>query len=305
MKWKTSTRTVITGAIVICTLFLLGVGTLVWLNTTAASSQFRDVGLIFGAAIAATGAIVAAFIAFQASHHLEGEKDLRERRRKIDDERTKTEAAIVTLHVAATFMDRIYKQVRDCNEQAKRALEQKDFSGYRNSVEAMPDIPNPFPLISDLDVRFMRVEEQRGIRNIQVCLELQERSVKAIKSDIRLGKLDQKKLLAALGEDGFFGALGHQSREVEQHNKMLFEAIVPYINARKAAAIPDESKLRMLLGDLRGDDEIPITSLDEALEKIRMLASRLLREHVAANNVRSLMHTVADGIKDEDSIPST
>src|SRR4051794_19008207 len=95
---RPAVRTVVTGGVVLGIQFLLGTVVLIRLNATKPANQFRDVGLLFGATIAATGAITAAFIAFQASRHIEAERDSRERRRMMDVERTKTEAAIGHRH---------------------------------------------------------------------------------------------------------------------------------------------------------------------------------------------------------------
>lgn len=300
---KAATKTVIAGSTAIGLLFLFGVGFLIWLNLNYQGHQFRDIGIVFAATIAASGAIIASFIAFKASHHIEAEKDYLNRCQKMDNERTQAEVAIVTLHVAATFLDGIYQQIRDRGNEAKYGIDQNDYLAYKHAIAAMPIIPNPFPLTDGLDVRFMRLEEQQAVRSIQSCIGLLESSVKKAKEDIQLSNSERERLIQELGENEFFMALKSGFDQVHKNNKMLFGAIVPYLNSRKASAIPDEIKLRMLLGDLRVSLKTPINTLDEATEEVRLLASRLLRENVHAADIQNMFQAIASGITDEDSIP--
>lgn len=292
------------GAIIVGGLFVLGIGVLIYANAKFGSNttSFRDTGVVFGATIAAAGAIAAAFIAFQGSRDLEEKKDLQERLRRIDDERTKAEAAIVTLHVMATFIDGLHSQIGEVNGMVENALKKKSYSEFCRAVVTMPSVPNPFPLIRDLDVRFMRLAEQKNIRGIEVCLELLGNALKALESDSQLSKTAQDQFLALLGEEGFFDMLQHASKQVGQFNQKLFDAAFTYINQRKPSTIPDESKLSMLLGDLKGENKGPIDTLDEARESIRNLASYLLNNKVDPAEVRRLMQSVAESVEVQDSV---
>ena len=301
MDQNQTKKTVLVGAMIVVTLFVLGVTLILLINIAFPNKQFRDVAIIFASAIAAMGAIIAAFIAFQAGHQIEAEKDRRERLRRIDEERTRTEAALVSLHVAATFIDGLYRQVQDFLDPAKNALTQCNFTEYRRIVGFLPAIPTPFPLINDIDIRFMRLSEQHAIRAIEVSLELLRKSIESVHGDVQIERSMRESMIAELGQEGFFVALDYNLNHVEQSAKKLFKDVAPYINARRPSVIPDESKLRMLVGDFSGGDII-VTSLDEALEQIRIVASKLLREHVEARDVRSSLLTVAESVKDEDSL---
>lgn len=302
MSKNRATKTLIVGSIILASLFILG-GILVFsLNSSSPDKDFRDLAIVIASTIAATGAISGAFIAFQSSRQVELEKDLSERRRRIDEERTKTDSALVSLHVAATFLDGYYIQIRKFLEPSKIALKSKNYIEHKRLTASLPTISIPFPLLSEIDIRFMRRSEQNAIRSIQVSLELIRQSIEGVREDVRLNKTEFDALVSELGEDDFFSALQFNIDSLERNLKSLFDNILPYINSRRPSAIPDESKLKMLLGEFESCD-ITIDSLEDAQEHIRIVASKLLREHVEAKDVRSLLRTVANNIKDEDSIP--
>tara|TARA_Y100001001_G_scaffold145736_1_gene152640 strand:- start:2100 stop:3035 length:936 start_codon:yes stop_codon:yes gene_type:complete len=303
--WTPVARSVLFGTVILVVFFVSGVALLIALNTSSPTGSFRDIGVVFAATIAATGAITAAFIAFQAGRHLEVDKDLRERRRRLDEERVKTEADLVTLHVTATVIDGIYQRVEELNSSAKSAINQKKYNEFCKAIAGLPNIGVPFPLIAELDVRFMRLEELTGIRNIQVHLDILKSEIEKAKDEIRMQSSIQKEIRGSLGDEAFFGALGYRAGQIEHYNSGLFKAIAPYVNQRRVAAIPDEMKLSMLLGDLKDNiEKSAVVSLNDALDRVRQLASQLLLDHVEAKDVRSSLIAVAKTIKDEDSIPA-
>ena len=305
--WTPAARSVLFGAIILAIFFAAGIALLIVLNTGDPTGKLRDIAVVFAATIAATGAITAAFIAFQAGRHLEADKDLRERRRRLDEERVKTEADLVTLHVVATVIDGVYQRVRDSNETEEWAIGQRKYGEFCKAIAGLPNLPSPFPLITELDVRFMRLDELTGIRNIRVHLDMLEDVIERAKAECKTQPSIQTDIRESLGDDTFFGALSQRTGQIKHCNSGLFNAIVPYINQRRAAAIPDEAKLAKLLGRLTDDTEnrMAVQSLDDALDRIRQLASQLLLDHVDAKDVRSLLRTVAKTIKNEDSIPHT
>lgn len=296
-------RTIIIGAIVVAAVFLIGLGSVVALSHFGPATAARDVGVIFASTIAAVGVVTTAFVAFQASHHLEIQKDRHERERKVDEERTVAEAALVTLHVIATRLDGYYTRVRDGAESLRNAVDEHDFDRYVSSAKALPYITVPFPLIGHLDTRFMRLAEQQTVRNIEVDVHLISEALERIRSTVKGDLGNERALLATMGAESYFGALSQYVSQLEQQVRQLFKTITPYINQRRSGAVPDEAKLQMLLGILDANDRVAVTSLAEASERVRVVTAQLLREHVHARDLRSLLKATLDGIHDEDSIP--
>ncbi len=301
---NTVTKTAIAGTILIFALLVFGVSFLAFLNIKNESMESFNIELIFAAVIASAGAITAAFVSYQANYYVECKKDRHQRLQKIDYERAKTRASIVTLHSVASVIDvSIYQRIRTKNESAKHALENKNFILFHIAIKGMPDLPNSFPLVADLDIKFMRSAEQKAVNSIQMYLELIDKSLKSVKMDVH----DQELLQAKLGEDTFFSALNHHINQIEHYNKKLWDTITPYLTDRGSEIVPDEDKLRMLLGgDL--NSEMPINNLEDAKEEIQKLASRLLRKNFTTQDIRKLLNnvkdSVQDSIKDEDSIPN-
>jgi hypothetical protein len=301
-KTKGISRTVRIGGGLIIMLFIAGVSAIIVLNLIGQGTATKDLGVLFASMVAATGVITTASIAYQASHHLEAEKDRNERSRKRDEERVMAETALVTLHVIATRLDGYYLRMKDAIEALQHALKNQNLKRFHSTVNGMPSIPIPFPLLEKLDTRFMRLPEQQAVRNMEVDVYLIASATKDIRSMVGTDIDANHRILDSLGPEAFYSAHSDQLDHLIHCNRQLFATITPYINQRKASTVPDEFKLQMLLGYLDPADPVKIHSLDDARERIRIVASRLLQDHVEAKDIRDLMSDVANGIRDEDSI---
>jgi hypothetical protein len=134
-------RISLVGAAVVLILFVTGLALMVALNSSKPDSSFRDVALLFGAALAATGAITAAFIAFTAAQTVEEQKDLRERARKVDSERVIAESSVVALHAVATVLDQIVIKADEDARALVAAAKQRNAKHSRKISDAIHGVP--------------------------------------------------------------------------------------------------------------------------------------------------------------------
>jgi hypothetical protein len=291
----------------VASLFVSGLVLLIILNMLepSTSKNFRDVGVLFAATIAAAGAITASFIAFSTSQRIESAKDALERARHVDDERTRAEAALVTLGVVATQLDGLYRGVRDRLDRLKSVAKTRDLDRCLVEVAKLESVPDNFQLLQQMDVRFFRLREQEAVRSIQVDLQLLDDAVDDLKAHFGPSKETAEEIIKSAGPDLIFETFEDRIDRAEGRAKSLFHELVHYINQRGSDVIPDERKLNMLLGygasQVQQDE--PIASLGQAAEAIRAIASDLLRKHVAPNDLREILKAAADKIRDEDAVP--
>ncbi len=292
------------GSITVALVLIFGVASVITLSYVTNGGIGKELGVIFASTIAATGVVVAAFIAYKTGHAIESEKDRNERKRRIDEERVATEAAIVCLHVIASRLDGYYLMMQNEIDTLEDYINKKDLERLVFSAQNIPSVSFSFHLLEKLDTRFMRVQEQKAVSRIEVCLQILAAEVKDTRAAVGMNIDASKKALAVMGEEKFFTAQLRYVSRLRGRNEDLLKAITPYMFERKPITIPDEWKLRMLLGALHDDDDVlKFNSIHDARESVRKLASRLLNEHFHASDVRAVLTDVAENIRDEDSIP--
>lgn len=291
------------GVMAVALVLILGVTSVMTLGNFNASGVGKELGVIFASTIAATGVVLAAFIAYKTGQAIESEKDRNERKRRVDEARVEAEAAIVFLHVIASRLDNYYLMMEYEIDGLDELIKKKDLAGLVFAAQNIPSMSFSSYLLEKLDIRFMRLEEQKAVSRIELCLQILAAEVKDTRVAVGMGFDSSKKALEAMGDEKFFTAQSYYVSRLRQKNAELFDAINPYIFERKPITIPDEYKLRMLLGVFRDDDFLTFNSIHDARESARKLASGLLKSHFRAGDVRAVLIDVAESIRDEDSIP--
>jgi hypothetical protein len=290
------------GGTIVVLLFAVGVALLVHLNSSAPLSPYRDVALLFGAALAATGAVTAALVAFGSAQKVEEQKDFRERARRIDFERAGAEYSLLSLHVVATTLDRIYRRARDDAERLSSAAARKDLKAFIECAVKSEAVPAAIRVLDEMAVNFLKDRELKSIRNIQVGLDLLSRRVSAIKEQFNNVQLATA-VKQDCGDTAFWSVCEYQAQSLQTRAKDLFDRIVPYINERAAGVMPDEAKLNLLLGGYASEVAPKILSLDEVKIFLRGVADDMLRQHVAPDDLRKFLRATADQVRDEDAVP--
>jgi hypothetical protein len=289
------------GAALVLVLFVAGVALMVVLNSSKPDSSFRDIGLLFGAALAATGAITAAFIAFSAAQTVEEQKDLRERARKIDSERVIAESSVVALHAVATVLDQIFIKADEDARALVAAAKQRNAKHYRDACLTMSAVPMNLPVLDNLQIPYLKDREQAAVRSMQVALAMLSENVQRMRS--RNESVADVLEEINRDEDSYWTIEGGKAEALLKSALYLFERITPYINRRDPSVAPDESKLILLLGGYASDVSPRIADLEEVSTYLSQIASDFLKQHVSPADLRRMFRATADKIKDEDVVP--